>query len=652
MKLINMKLENFKGIRHLEIPFNGLNRVFRGTNGAGKSTIADAQSWLLTGKKSDANENLDPKTIGPEGYIHNLEHSVECKYELDDRSLITLKKVFKEKYTKKRGSTTSEFSGHVVEYYMDDVPVKQKQFDEYLANIFKSAENIHMLSNINYFANMDWKKRRKILLEMCGDYSDDYIIANNPELIELKGVLLKDGTNDQYYTVDEFMKMTKERMKKTNSDIQMIPARIDEASRAIPDVSSLDKDSIQNQIDGIEAKINELNIEKLSLSSSDRERMKQERIHEIQMEIKDARIAFADEQSKKSRKSQENINLLSSKINDLQIRLSGIDSRKRNAENDINYMINQRNKLLEEYKEVQMKEWDTSKEVCPTCGRELPAEQIDELKSKFNLDKHNKLTEINKRGQSVSKGAIEEQKAAIAKLDKEKEIAGSEIILYKKQLSKLEESKPKAELFENTEMYHVLNQKLQEAQNMIVDDLNIARKQELEDDISNLNEEKKLREKELSLFSTVDYQNKRIDELKKTQKILSENYEKMEFEIHLCEEFIKTKVNMITENINQYFNNVRFKLFETQINGGLKECCDVMVPAKSGAYVPFNNGSNRGANMNAGIEMISVLSRYIGAELPVFVDNAESVVDLNSYDNMQIIKLVVDGNYKTLTMTE
>ena len=77
-----------------------------------------------------------------------------------------------------------------------------------------------------------------------------------------------------------------------------------------------------------------------------------------------------------------------------------------------------------------------------------------------------------------------------------------------------------------------------------------------------------------------------------------------------------------------------------------------MVPAKSGAYVPFNNGSNRGANMNAGIEMISVLSRYIGAELPVFVDNAESVVDLNSYDNMQIIKLVVDGNYKTLTMTE
>lgn len=652
MKLINMKLENFKGIRHLEIPFNGLNRVFRGTNGAGKSTIADAQSWLLTGKKSDANENLDPKTIGPEGYIHNLEHSVECKYELDDRSLITLKKVFKEKYTKKRGSTTSEFSGHVVEYYMDDVPVKQKQFDEYLANIFKSAENILMLSNINYFANMDWKKRRKILLEMCGDYSDDYIIANNPELIELKGVLLKDGTNDQYYTVDEFMKMTKERMKKTNSDIQMIPARIDEASRAIPDVSSLDKDSIQNQIDGIEAKINELNIEKLSLSSSDQERMKQERIHEIQMEIKDARIAFADEQSKKSRKSQENINLLSSKINDLQIRLSGIDSRKRNAENDINYMINQRNKLLEEYKEVQMKEWDTSKEVCPTCGRELPAEKIDELKSKFNLDKHNKLTEINKRGQSVSKGAIEEQKAAITKLDKEKEIAGSEIILYKKQLSKLEESKPKAELFENTEMYHVLNQKLQEAQNMIVDDLNIARKQELEDDISNLNEEKKLREKELSLFSTVDYQNKRIDELKKTQKILSENYEKMEFEIHLCEEFIKTKVNMITENINQYFKNVRFKLFETQINGGLKECCDVMVPAKSGAYVPFNNGSNRGANMNAGIEMISVLNRYIGAELPVFVDNAESVVDLNSYDNMQIIKLVVDGNYKTLTMTE
>ena len=298
-----------------------------------------------------------------------------------------------------------------------------------------------------------------------------------------------------------------------------------------------------------------------------------------------------------------------------------------------------------------MKEWDTSKEVCPTCGRELPAEQIDELKEKFNLDKHNKLTEINQRGQSVSKGAIEDQKAAIAKLDKEKDTIGTEIVLYKKQLSQLEESKPKAELFESTEMYHVLNQKLQEAQNMIVDDLNIARKQELEDDISSLNEEKKLREKELSLFSTVDYQNKRIDELKKTQKILSENYEKMEFEIHLCEEFIKTKVNMITENINKYFKRVKFRLFETQINGGLKECCDVMTLVESGAYVLFKD-SNPGSSTKAGLEMISVLSRYIGAELPVFVDNAESVVDLNSYDNMQIIKLVVDGNYKTLTMTE
>lgn len=647
MKLLRMKLENFQGIKALGLDFkNGMNMTIRGDNATGKTTIANAQSWLLTGKSSEDEKNYTPKTQG----ASNLEHSVECTYELENGAIVTLKKVLKEKYTKKRGSTTAEFSGHSVEYFRDEVPIKEKEFNEFLNNIIGDIEKVIMLTNVSYFSRMDWKKRRQLLLEMCGDYSDDYIIANNSELLELKNILLKEGTVDQFYTVEEFMKMTKERMKKTNSDIQMIPARIDEANRAIPDVTYFSKDTLEKEITELESDIENLKKEKLMLENSSQDKLRQEKIHDIQMEIKDARIAFVDEQNAIMKKYKEKVNEVSSNINNIQLEIKNIDSRIRNATSDLNYMKTQRDKLVQEYYAVQAKEWDTNQELCPTCGRELPSEQIEDLKAKFNSNKSKQLEEINKRGQIVSESAIQEQSEVIAKLDAKKQALGSDLVLSKQQLSKLEEEKPKTTIFDATETYKVLNQKLLDAQNMGSDYLNADRISEIESHIVANIQMLQDKQRQLSLFDTVDYQNKRINELKELQKTLGAAYENMESQIYLCEQFIKTKVNMITENINQKFKNVSFRLFETQVNGGLKECCDVMIPNVAGTPVPYGFVNNA-AQINAGLEIINTLQEYYNVSLPIFVDNAESVTKLNNI-NTQVIRLVVDENYKELTMME
>ena len=647
MKLLRMKLENFQGIKALGLDFkNGMDVTIRGDNATGKTTIANAQSWLLTGKSSEDEKNYTPKTQG----ARNLEHSVECTYELDNGAIVTLKKVLKEKYTKKRGSTTAEFSGHSVDYFKDDVPVKEKEFNEFLRNVVGDVERVLMLMNVSYFSRMDWKKRRQLLLEMCGDYSDDYIIASNPELLELKSILLKDGTTDQFHTVEDFMKMTKERMKKTNSDIQMIPARIDEANRAIPDVSVFNKECLQKEVSDLEVDIENLKKEKLLTDNSDQEKARQEKIHDVQMKIKDARITFVDEQNKISYDHKQKVNDVSSKINDIQLKMNTITSRIRNATSDLNYMTEQRNKLLQEYQVVQTKEWDTNQEVCPTCGRELPLDQIEELKAKFNSNKSNQLEEINKRGQVVSKAAIQEQQELIDKLESEKTQLGTDLILAKQELSSLESEKPTSNLFESTETYRILNEELSKLQNMAVSDVNAAKKSEIENHIIANNQMLQDKQRQLSLFDTVDYQNKRIDELKDLQRKLSSSYENMESEIYLCEQFIKSKVDMITENINEKFKNVSFRLFETQVNGGLKECCDVMIPSAAGVPVPYEFANNA-AQINAGLEIISILQGYYRVSLPIFVDNAESVTKLNEIDS-QIIRLVVDEKYKELTMME
>ena len=141
-------------------------------------------------------------------------------------------------------------------------------------------------------------------------------------------------------------------------------------------------------------------------------------------------------------------------------------------------------------------------------------------------------------------------------------------------------------------------------------------------------------------------QERRIEELKEEHKQMSAQYEKLERHIWTCEQFIKAKVKTITESINNCFKGIQFKLFETQINGGIKECCELIIPTTTG-LVTYSN-ANTAARINAGLEVIDALQKHYNVDLPVFVDNAESVTDLKEID-AQVIRLVVDKKAKELT---
>ena len=136
MRLIDLKLFNFKGIRSFELKSDGKDVSIMGDNGSGKTTLADAFMWLLFGKDSQNKTDFEIKTLGPDGEPeHGLEHTVEARLQLPNGKQLTLKKVFSEKWTKKRGSATAEFTGHTTDHYIDGVPVKKKEFDEQIAEI-------------------------------------------------------------------------------------------------------------------------------------------------------------------------------------------------------------------------------------------------------------------------------------------------------------------------------------------------------------------------------------------------------------------------------------------------------------------------------------------------------------------------------------
>jgi hypothetical protein len=78
-------------------------------------------------------------------------------------------------------------------------------------------------------------------------------------------------------------------------------------------------------------------------------------------------------------------------------------------------------------------------------------------------------------------------------------------------------------------------------------------------------------------------------------------------------------------------------LFDIQQNGGIIEVCDSMVNT-NGKWVPYFEGNTAG-RINAGIDIVNALSEHYGVNVPLWVDNAESVTQL-AETKSQVIRLV------------
>ena len=87
-----LTLLNFKGIRNLTVDFDAIETNIYGANGAGKTTVFDAFTWLLFGKDSKDRKDFNIKTLGEDGKaIERLPHEVTACIEVNGEE-INLKK--------------------------------------------------------------------------------------------------------------------------------------------------------------------------------------------------------------------------------------------------------------------------------------------------------------------------------------------------------------------------------------------------------------------------------------------------------------------------------------------------------------------------------------------------------------------------------
>ena len=683
IKLLKMHIQNFKGCKDREITFGDRTSI-KGANATGKTTVFDAFTWLLFGKDSLGNAKFDIRPLDADGnMINNLEISVEASIRVNDEEY-TLKKTQKQVWRKKRGTDTTEFQGNVNEFEINGYPKSEKEFKVFIAGIID--ENIfNLVTNPNAFNALPWKEQREILMKFVGVMSDAEIALTYGDKYSLLIPELKIASTD-----DILKKYTKAK-NALNKQMTEIPARIDELSKQIV---SVDVRALEVQKAAKQAELKRVE-DSLSGGTGILEKINEYRQRVIEEKFKLSELqnnANADLDEKR-RAARQDVNVADEKVTKTEREILDAEYLKEDYVKARDRAEADKTLYAEEWKEWKKKTFPdfepledyaeplplTDKDLtCPTCGQALPEDvrkqriadhekrckkarddydaRCEAHKSKYEKDKadfeshrEKMLFEITEKGQKVADNVrayqkqIDEQEKEISALKLQLECEKADLSKAKKDLDAIPayaDISGEKNYIQIEGTIRGLENEIEELRKETPDNTELESKRDaIRDEISDI-------EAQIKAADNTKVK-ERIAELEEEQKSIGQKVAEQEQMIDLTESFIRAKMNMISERINEKFNIVRFSLFENQINGGLKETCECTVNG-----VPFSS-LNNGHRIISGLDIIRSLSELYGVSTPIFIDNSEAISMGNFPDmNTQIIHLIVTDDKELAVESE
>lgn len=623
-------LENFMCYAHAEFDFYAITKIMA-KNGKGKSTIATAYLWCLFNCDYELKDNPVVRREVDGKSVDDMDTAVTLTLDVDGKE-VTLRKVQKRTYSKDGSSYKDDNK-----YFINDVPKTLKDFNTYLdvdMNVFK------MCSNVNAFLNQKPAEMREYLFGLVGNVADLDIASQKAELAELVPFLEK-------YTTEEISAMNKATKTKITKDLPILDGQIKEKERDIQlkqavDVSDLElqKNSLKEQIADCVAKQtdNDKLMAEYDKASSD--------ILNLKFELSDM-SRKANEENIKARRDIEN------KISEKKDYLINIANtiQKNNSEisgyqNDIESGTRERNRLADVWKKIKEEKFNDNTAICPTCRRELPAEEIESLRSSFEKTKADRLAKVEKDGLEV-KADVDNARDMIPKLEKcnEENIANQqkleeEVADLEKQLSEL----PQEIDVTATEEHKALEQQIaekEEAMHKANDILTI--KAELKSQEAALRQQLAECESQIAKAdTTADEQ--RLEELKKTRTDSEQNKSNAEKILDLLDELDKAKNEALTEAVNSHFGLVKWQLFEYAKNGNYKSCC---IPTVDGKSI-LTTMSNKGNRILGRVDICNSIQKISGISVPIILDDSESL----SADNQKKVAEMVDSQLIMLIVND
>lgn len=636
VKLLKLYVENFRGIKNFVLTPDGRSATVQGGNGTGKSTLMAAFLWLLTGKDAQGRENYNVFPLGTDGNrLSGCSPTVTATLSMPDGHTLILQRSICERWTKRRGSAETEYNGDETRYFIDEVPVSAGEYSSAIFGVFPE-KLLPLLLNAVWFSEQtkDYKERRRLLLEQFGSLQPADVFTANPELSDLESML---GT----HSVDEFSRICTERRKRYKDSLSALPARIDENRKQLHPVS--DARAVKNERSKLNVEIAKLQYEIEHTTADAVQRHNQQELEKVQQYLEmipnKRRVLESSSNAGWLEEHNRRIDDAARGKQNAMCRVETLAAELRSLNRERDLLAAERDRLRVEWVEVNRTVPDIA-QTCPTCGQALPAELVQEAQENFNVSKSERLSDIAAKGAKAAQDVeTMEQKTARLREDldtceraaKAATAAYDMVIAEKPPVTQMglfaeldaeeKELKARAE-----ELRQAIQASAQAAEQVV---------QEKRQKLADMQAQSDAMTSRLAEIERNAALETRIQELEAEQRDTLHQLEEAERGLSMCEEYTRTLVTLLTERVNKHFPTVRFKLFEQQKNGGLREVCEAMVDG-----VPYG-ALNTASKMQANVEIVQAFSRAADISLPLFLDNRESVTDLTLPDEIQVINLNV-----------
>ncbi|MBC1824193.1 AAA family ATPase [Listeria seeligeri] len=639
IKLLKLQLENFKGIKELEIDFQDNTSIY-GANASGKTTILDAFTWLLFDKDSTNKKDFAIKTLDTSGnVIHKLNHVVTARLSIDGEQ-VDLTKKYMEKWTKSKGKLEQELTSHTTEYYIDEIKKKANEYKSFISELL-DEELFKLITNPLFFnEQFDWKKRRAMLIKIAGDVTDTEVINSDKSLNDLSAFLGKHSIEDKLIQINEQRKNLRKRL-------ELIPELVNEATKAKQDTTGLNPSDIQAEIYVIEDQINVYEGEKTVLKNGGIQTELNKQKANIELELTKIKANEQKETQELLMSKKEEIFSEQNKVTDIENKITRMTNCIMQDKGEIATKQRELSELGMEWDSLQLEQFDEHRKTCPTCKQEFPADRISDMVANFNQEKAEKIKENERLGKD-NKAEIVELEIEIATLETDSVLSRKEQKEIRTKIALLDQQKIELEQqlkqVENSTTYIEKQSELEMIEEKLRDEKgsSVTAVAEIQLKIDELQAEVNDLKEDLSKFDINKKQDNRIQELEDESAEKSAMYNELEKGLYLIEQFNKTKCSLLEDKINSKFKYVSFKLFKMQINGGIDECCETIFNG-----VPYNSGLNNAARINGGLDIINALTDYVQVIAPIFVDNRESVTELIDTES-QLVSLIVSESDENL----
>ena len=647
MKLITLTLENFKGIQSFSLDAEGQNADVYGSNGCGKSTLFDAFTWLLFGKNSHDEKDFGIKTLDEKGeVIPRIDHQVTALIEHDGRQ-IELTRTYKEKWRKQRGAAEAVMVGNTTEYAYGPVgaatPISAGEYAKVINDLI-DEKIFKLITDPLYFnERLSWQERRQLLMQLCGDVTDEEIVKDNADLEEVLN--LAAGRD-----LETTKKGVRAAIRETNKKKDEIGPRIDECRKGLVDINLASLDDARIDIRSIPEKIDALRQEKMAKSSMDQQVKAQEELATIKAKIvamKSARETAYQEQMRDLMNKEMEAQKSASEQKEI---CDGLWAQHAAFRNEIDRINKNLDGLRNHFREVFSKVFNKTPidTICPTCGQNLPPERVEKAKAAMEKDE----ADFKQQRAELLKKIREEGKAKKADLEsKQKELADLETKAKEADENLIVRQDFRDEFATRAKLLKVADPSEEEVR-LIQRAMDIkAHMDQPKEDPSLAQYDQKIAKLTAKLdaaktiITAADRNNQlnaRISDLLKEEKALSMHLINLERQLYLCEQFVREKTDRLSAKLTEKIPNVNFIMFRPNVtNEGIEECCETSYHG-----VPYKD-LNTGARINVGLEIIKALADEYHVTAPIFIDNAESVVKLVDMPS-QMIRLIVSENDKQL----